>query len=103
MPIAPPGNATISLYITSERPSILATPSATFRMLPVFFLTALVESLAICCSICSRTVLIGREGLGRAYQKILDSGGEGGELAGDGRFIDIIADADPEAGQQSIV
>ncbi len=28
MPIAPPGNCTISLYITSDRPSILATPSA---------------------------------------------------------------------------
>ena len=58
MPMAPPGNWTISLYITSERPSILATPSATERMVPVFFLTALVESLAICCSICSRTVLM---------------------------------------------
>ena len=63
MPMAPPGNCTISLYITSERPSILATPSAMVRMLPVFFLTALLESLAICCSICSRTVLIGEGGL----------------------------------------
>jgi hypothetical protein len=62
MPMAPPGNCTISLYITAERPSILATPSATVRMLPVFFLTALLESLAICCSICSRAVLIGKCG-----------------------------------------
>ncbi len=60
MPMAPPGNWTISLYITSERPSILATPSARVRMVPVFFLTALLESLAICCSICSRTVLMAR-------------------------------------------
>ena len=58
MPIVPPGNWTISLYMTSERPSILATPSATVRMAPVFFLTVFVESRAICCSICSRTVLM---------------------------------------------
>ena len=47
-----------SLYITSERPSSFATPSATVRMVPVFFLTALLESLAICCSICAMTELI---------------------------------------------
>ena len=58
MPMALPGNWTISLYITSERPSTLATPSATERMVPVFFLTALEESWAICCSICSMTVLM---------------------------------------------
>jgi len=33
------------LYITADRPSILATPSATVRMLPVFFLMALLERL----------------------------------------------------------
>jgi len=58
MPMAPPGNCTISLYITSDRPSILATPSATVEMTPVFLRTALAESLAICDSIWARTVLI---------------------------------------------
>jgi hypothetical protein len=33
------------------------------RITPVFFLTALLESLAICCSICSRTELIGKTGV----------------------------------------
>src|SRR5688572_6258907 len=103
MPMAPPGNWTISLYITSESPSIFATPSATVRMLPVFFLTALVESRAICCSICSRTVLIGRERWKKRYRKRLDSGGESGELTGDGGLVDIIADADAETGEQRIV
>ncbi len=58
MPMTPPGKATISLYITSERPETLATPSATVVMTPVFLRTALAESLAICDSIWARTVLI---------------------------------------------
>src|SRR5947207_2374576 len=103
MPMAPPGNCTISLYITSERPSIFATPSATARMWPVFFLTALVESLAICCSICSRTVLIGERFWERAYQEILDGACEGRELAGDGGFVNIVAHAHAQAGEQRIV
>src|SRR3954467_10855670 len=93
MPMAPPGHCTISLYITSERPSIFATPSATARMWPVFFLTALVESLAICCSIWSRTELIGERFWERTYQEILDGGGEGRELARNGRFVNIVAHA----------
>src|SRR3954467_11945712 len=95
MPMPPPGNETISLYMTSERPSILATPSATVRMLPVFFLTALLESLAICCSIWSRTVLIGKKGVGRGKKlETLDGGGERRELARDGGFIRVVAHAD---------
>src|SRR5688572_22451468 len=104
MPIAPPGNCTISLYITAERPSIFATPSATVRIVPVFFLTALVESLAICCSICSRTVLIGsRRVARRSYQEISDGLREGRELAGDGGFVDIVPHPDAHAGDQLVV
>lgn len=87
MPMTSPGNWTISLYITSERPSTLATPSARVRMCPTFFLTVLVWSLAICCSICSMTELIWEGGAGYVgaescgVRSTAGSGGGGGEVS----------------------
>ncbi len=65
-------------------------------------LDRLAESLAICCSICSRTVLIGAMGEG-GFGLGSDAGRERRELRRDGGFVNVVADADPKPGDQGVV
>jgi hypothetical protein len=69
-------------------------------MLPVFFLTALLESWAICCSICSRTVLIGDWWISgrKSGGKDQTERASCGELAGDGGLVNVVADANAQTG-----
>ena len=56
----PPGNEIISLSITSERPSTLATPSPTSRTTPTLVFWTEAVTLAISFSSSWRMLLIGR-------------------------------------------
>ena len=85
--------------MTSERPSILATPSAMVRMVPVFFLDRLAGQLGDLLFDLFDDGAHGAGGKVTGVETGLD--GKIGELAGDGGFVHIGADADTETGEQA--
>src|SRR5476651_2604109 len=89
MPIAPPGNWTISLYITSERPDLG---------------DAVGDGADVAGVLLDRVA--GKLGDLRfdlfengAHGK-LDAGGQGGQLAGDRGFIDVIPHPHAQSGEE---
>src|SRR5262245_22676364 len=93
----PRPKSSISLSITSARPSIRATPSPISRMTPTLCLRLADLAIAICASIsCTRSIMGGRCLSSQARRERVQPGPHT-------TVVDVATDLDPHAGDEARV